>query len=85
VAIFPQAGEGQIKKGGPTLQERTGCPYMFSRRGDKNKQQNQSQKPVQPADEDEIRKAEIRKAVEQDMIDPNHPQGQQATDYSGGT
>jgi hypothetical protein len=58
---------------------------MFSRRGDKNKQQNQSQKPVQPADEDEIRKAEIRKAVEQDMIDPNHPQGQQATDYSGGT
>jgi hypothetical protein len=48
-------------------------------------QQNQSQKPVQPADEDEIRKAEIRKAVKEDMIDPNNPQGQQSTDYSGGT
>jgi hypothetical protein len=47
-------------------------------------QQKQSQKPVQPADEDEIRKAEIRKAVQQDEIDPNHPQGNQNTGYSGG-
>lgn len=48
-------------------------------------QQNQSQKPGQPADEDEIRKAEIRKAVRADMIDPKNPQGQQVTDYSGGS
>jgi len=48
-------------------------------------QQNQSQKPGQQADEDEIRKAEIRKAVRADMIDPKHPHGQQDTEYSGGT
>jgi hypothetical protein len=29
--------------------------------------------------------AEIRKAVRADMIDPKHPQGQQDTEYSGGT
>ena len=48
-------------------------------------QQNQSQKPGQQADEDEIRKAEIRKAVMADRIDPKNPQGQQVNDYSGGT
>jgi hypothetical protein len=72
---------------------------MFSRGGNKKKelpmsnqnqknpdlqQQNQSQKDQQ-ADEDEIRKAEIRKAVMADRIDPKNPQGQQVTDYSGGT
>lgn len=39
------------------------------------------QKPGQQAD----RKAEIRKAVEQDRIDPNNPQGQENTEYSGGS
>lgn len=45
-------------------------------------QQGQSRRQ---ADEEAIRLAEIRKAVEQDRIDPEHPQGQQNTDYSGGT
>jgi hypothetical protein len=48
-------------------------------------QQNQSQNPSEQADEDEIRMAEIRKAVRADMIDPKHPHGQQDTEYSGGT
>ena len=49
-----------------------------------DQQQNQSQKPGQPANEDEIRMAEIRKAVHQDEIALNDPQGNQNTGYSGG-
>jgi hypothetical protein len=48
-------------------------------------QKKQGQQPAQKVDQDEIRKAEIRKAVKEDMIDPKNPQGQQDTDYSGGT
>jgi hypothetical protein len=60
----------------------------MSNQNEKNpdlQQQSQSQNPSQQADEDEIRKAEIRKAVEQDKIDPNNPQGQENTEYSGGS
>ncbi|WP_425904857.1 hypothetical protein [Nitrobacter sp. TKz-YC02] len=60
----------------------------MSNQNEKNpdlQQQNQSQTPSEQADEDEIRMAEIRKAVRADMIDPKHPQGQQDTEYSGGT
>ena len=52
-----------------------------------DQQQNQGQKPGQPADNKkaETSKAEIKKAVEQDEIDPNNPQGNQNTGYSGGS
>lgn len=47
-----------------------------------DQKREQDQKPGQQADN---RKAEIRKAVEQDKIDPNNPQGQENTEYSGGS
>jgi hypothetical protein len=46
-----------------------------------NQDQKRDQKPGQQPD----RKSEIRKAVEQDRIDPNNPQGQENTEYSGGS
>lgn len=44
--------------------------------------QKRDQKPDQQAD---TKKSEIRKAVEQDRIDPKNPQGQENTQYSGGS
>lgn len=43
------------------------------------KRQDQNQKSSE-----QQRKADIRKAVEQDKIDPKHPKGQQDTGFSGG-
>lgn len=50
-----------------------------------DQQQNRGERPrVQQQQDEGIRKAEIRKAVQQDNPD-NNPQGQQKTGYSGGT
>ena len=47
-------------------------------------QQRQSQEQKKSGQQPD-RKSEIRKAVEQDKIDPNNPQGQENTEYSGGS
>jgi hypothetical protein len=60
-------------------------PMSSQTQNNLEQQKKQSQKLGQQPNKDEIRKDEIRKAVKEDMIDPNNPQGQQSTDYSGGT
>jgi hypothetical protein len=51
-----------------------------------DQQQNRGERPrVQQQQDESARKAEIKRAVKKDTIDPNNPQGQQRTDYSGGT
>jgi hypothetical protein len=50
-------------------------------KADQQRQNQEQKKSGQQPD----RKSEIRKAVEQDKIDPNNPQGQENTEYSGGT
>ena len=50
-----------------------------------DQQQNRGERPrVQQQQDESTRKAEIRKAVEEDSPD-NKPQGQEKTGYSGGT
>ena len=50
-----------------------------------DQQQNRGERPhVQQQQDESIRKAEIKKAVQQDNPD-NNPQGQEKTGYSGGT
>jgi hypothetical protein len=50
-------------------------------KADQQRQNQEQKKSGQQPD----RKSEIRKAVEQDKIDPNNPQGQENTEYSGGS
>ncbi|MEH6951238.1 hypothetical protein V4R08_07800 [Nitrobacter sp. NHB1] len=58
---------------------------MSNQTPNQNKATQQQQNQDQKRDPDEIRKAEIRKAVEQDQIDPKNPKGQQDTGFSGGS
>jgi hypothetical protein len=48
-----------------------------------NRSDGKRQDQTQKSSEQE-RKAEIRKAVEEDKIDPKNPKGQQDTGFSGG-
>jgi hypothetical protein len=50
-----------------------------------DQQQNRGERPRVRQPDEATRKAEIRKAVKEDMIDSKNAQGQQVTDYSGGT
>ena len=56
---------------------------MSNQMPNQNRSDGKRQDQTQKSSEQE-RKAEIRKAVEQDKIDPKHPKGQQDTGFSGG-
>jgi hypothetical protein len=60
-------------------------PIMQNQNKADQQRQNQDQKRDQKSGQQPDRKSEIRKAVEQDRIDPNNPQGQENTEYSGGS
>lgn len=58
---------------------------MAMNRQNPDEQQNRGERPRVQQPDEATRKAEIRKAVKEDMIDSKNAQGQRVTDYSGGT
>lgn len=78
----------QSKKSGPRIRriQTPGYPdQMTMNRQNPDQQQNRGERPrVQQQQDESARKAEIKKAVEDDNPD-NKPEGQEKVGYSGGT